>query len=323
MDGRSVRRATRVAVRIVVVLAVLLCAGVAIGGEVSRLRVEDLRFAPGWVALAFLGFFVLQLMHAELWHWQLRSLGGRLGDADARAIWCVSALARYVPTSVLMPTLRVAMASSRGVPKRLTFASLIYEAALALVGALIVSAYFIVDLPRLAPHETRWAVLAAPLVALALLHPRVFGPLSAAALRRARRPPLPVTLGETRLLTLAFLYAVSFLLAGASLYALARGLHDLSIDALPQVLGAFAIGVSASVLAFVLPAGLGARELALVAALDPVMPAVVALAVAIASRIVQISIELVLAAATPAIAAHRRRTVAAPPGAGPPGAATE
>ena len=306
------------AVRIAIVLAVLLCAGIAIGGEASRLRVDDLRFAPGWIAIAFCGFLLLQLMHAELWRWQLRSLGAPLRDAEARAIWCVSALARYVPTSMLMPTLRVTMASSSGVSKRLTVASLIYEAALALVGALVVSAYFIVDLPRLEGHDSRWVVLVVPLIALAVLHPRVFGPLSSAALRRTGRSPLPLALGELRLLSLAGLYAASFLLAGASLYALARGLHDLSFEALPQVLGAFAIGFSASVLAFVLPGGLGARELALVAALDPVMPAVVALAVAIASRIVQISIELVLAAATPAIAAHRRRSVAGQPSPPPP-----
>jgi hypothetical protein len=205
---------------------------------------------------------------------------------------------------MLMPTLRIALAQREGVPKRITLASLVYEAALALAGAIAVAAYFVIQLPALHDRPSRWLVLALPVAAVIALHPRVFGPVTAFALRRAGREPLPLALSVSKLLLLAAMYAASFVLAGASLYALAQGVHALDADALPRILGAFAIGFSASILAFVLPGGLGARELALVAALSPVMSAPVGLAVAIASRLVQVAIEIVLAALTPVIAAR-------------------
>jgi hypothetical protein len=304
---RIANRGTRIALGVAFVLLVLLFVGLAIAREATRLDPEGLRFDAPWLVLAVAGFLALQLAHTELWRLQLHALGHDLPRRRSYAIWCVSAIARYVPTSMLMPTLRIALAQREGVPKRITLASLVYEAALALVGAIVVSAYFLLQLPALDDRPVRWVVLALPVVALVVLHPRVFGPLSARALRRIGRAPLPLTLPARRLLVLAALYAGSFLLAGASLYALGQALYPLNADDLPRILGAFAIGFSASVIAFMLPGGLGARELALVAALDPVMPVAVALAVAIASRLVQIALEIALAALTPALAARGER----------------
>jgi hypothetical protein len=289
-------------------LVVLLFVGLAVANEVTRLDDESLRLQPGWLAAAAAGFAVLQLTHTELWRWQLRVLGHPLRRDRAYAIWSVSAVARYVPTSMLMPTLRIALSQREGVPKRITLASLVYEAALALTGAIIVASYFLIQLPSAEDRSSRWLVLVIPVVAVATLHPRVFGPASAFALRKLGKEPLQLTLPASKLFVLAGMYAASFLLAGASLYALAQGLYPLDAGDFPRVLGAFAIGFSASVLAFVLPGGLGARELALVAALRPVMPAGVGLAVAIAARLTQLIIEIVLAALTPALAARRRRS---------------
>src|SRR5215204_3620579 len=134
-----VRRSVRLALEIGLGLVVVLCATIALRGEISRLETERLRFEPGWFALAACGFAALQLMHAELWRRQLAYLGSRLGGRRSLAIWCVSAVARYVPTSMVMPALRIAMAERAGVPKRRTLASLIYEAALAVGGALSVA----------------------------------------------------------------------------------------------------------------------------------------------------------------------------------------
>jgi hypothetical protein len=296
------QRSVRVALEIVVVLVVILCAGLALGATADDLDTGRLRFAPGWFAVAAVGFVALQLTHAGLWRMQLRRLGSQLPPRRSRAIWSVSAIARYVPTSLLMPTLRLTMSERAGVPKRRCLASLIYEAALALAGALVVAGYFVIQLPQLEDKPARWLAIAVGVVAVAVLHPSVFGPLSGALLRRLGREPLAVLLPERTLLTLWIGYASSFVLAGLSLYALTLALYPVDAAEIPQITGAFAVGFSVSVLAFVLPGGLGAREAGLAAALAPAMPTVVAIAVAVVVRVLQIVIELVLAGVTPWLA---------------------
>jgi hypothetical protein len=305
----AAQRPARLALELSICLIVLLCAGLAIGAGIGDLETDQLRFMPAWFVLAIVGFVALQLAHVELWRLQLHRLGSDVPPRRARAIWCASALARYVPTSLLMPTLRITMSEKAGVPKRRTLASLVYEAALAVAGALVVAGYFVIQLPELEGKPVRWVAVGIGLATLVLLHPRIFGPMSAAVLRRLRREPLAVLLPESTLLALWAGYALSFVLAGLSLFALAAALYPVGAADLPQVAGAFAVGFSVSVLAFVLPGGLGAREAGLSAALAPVMPTVIAIAVAVVVRIVQIGIELVLAAVTQAAA--RREELAA------------
>jgi hypothetical protein len=300
------QRPVRTALEIALVIAVLLCVGLALGSEVGRLETDRLRFAPGWFAVAVAGFVVLQLAHAGLWRLQLGWLGSHLPPRRSRWIWCASALARYVPTSMLMPTVRIAMAERDGVPKRRCLASLVYEAALALSGSLVVAAYFVVQLPELEGEPVRWLVVSLPLLALVGLYPRIFGPVTAAALRRFGREPLEQLLPPRALLALVVAYALSFVLAGLALYALAQSLYPVDPSQLPQVAGALAVGFAVSVLAFMLPGGLGAREAGIAAALAPAMPTVVAIAVAVIVRLVQIVIELILAAITPVLARSER-----------------
>jgi hypothetical protein len=305
-SSKRTQRPVKLAIEIAVVLVVVLCAGYALNGELGRVNTDRLRFEPGWFVLAAAGFLLLQLVHSELWRFELSALGSHLPPRRARAIWCSSALARYVPTSMLMPTMRIAMAQRLGVPKRRTVASLAYEAALALAGALVVAAYFVVQLPQFEGEPVRWLVVALPFVAVASLQPRVFGPLSAVVLRRVGRDPLPMLLPERKLLRFWAAYAASFVLAGLALFALSSALYPVEPSSLPQIVGAFAVGFSISLLAFILPGGLGAREAGLAAALAPVMPTGVAIAVAVIVRVLQIVIEIALAALTPVLARGER-----------------
>jgi uncharacterized membrane protein YbhN (UPF0104 family) len=79
-------------------------------------------------------------------------------------------------------------------------------------------------------------------------------------------------------------------------------LYPLALQAVPTVIGAMAIGFMASAFAFILPGGLGAREVALAAALSPVMPTLLATATTVAARLIQLGIEIVLALLLPWIA---------------------
>ena len=109
---------------------------------------------------------------------------------------------------------RVVMAEKHGVSKRGCLASIVYEGGLAVVTAVVVGAYFVIDLPRLDDQPARYAILVVVPLALVVLHPRVFRPLADFALRKLGRQPLPATLPFGRVLELALVYLVGWVAMG-------------------------------------------------------------------------------------------------------------
>jgi hypothetical protein len=250
------------------------------------------RFAPGWLVLSVVGVAGFYLIEVELWRFIVRSLGGHMEPAPARAIWGKSLLARYVPTNVLMVLARIVMAERLGVPKRVTFASVVYELGIVLATAVMVGSYFVIDLPALQGQPARFAVLLAIPLALVALHPRVFGPVCELVLRKTGREPLERTLGFGRVLALAALYLLTWASIGLAVFAFAAALHPIDIADLPYIAAAYPVAFCVAVLTFIVPSGLGTRDAALATAIAAVLPAAVATAIAVAFRLVQTAVEL-------------------------------
>lgn len=297
-----VRRGLHLGIAIIVVLSIGLAA-FATAGDIPDV---DWRFRPVALALAVIGLTVFLLANAEIWRRILRALGPELAPRRSMAIWFTSGLGRYVPTSLLLPVLRAAMSEREGVPKRICLASVAYEMAMFFTAALILAAYFVIDLPDLQDAPGRYLVIGLPVLALIALQPRVFHTLADRVLTRLGRAKLPLSLPGGRVLEFVGLYALTYVIAGLSLYALAQSVYPVGADELVTVVGAFAVGTALSILAFVLPGGLVAREAGIALALSPVMPAAPALAVAVLARIVQMGLEVLLALITPLLAKRAR-----------------
>lgn len=297
-----VRRGLHLGIAIIVVLSIGLAA-FATAGDIPDV---DWRFRPVALALAVIGLTVFLLANAEIWRRILRALGPELAPRRSMAIWFTSGLGRYVPTSLLLPVLRAAMSEREGVPKRICLASVAYEMAMFFTAALILAAYFVIDLPDLQDAPGRYLVIGLPMLALIALQPRVFHTLADRVLTRLGRAKLPLSLPGGRVLEFVGLYALTYVIAGLSLYALAQSVYPVGADELVTVVGAFAVGTALSILAFVLPGGLVAREAGIALALSPVMPAAPALAVAVLARIVQMGLEVLLALITPLLAKRAR-----------------
>ena len=296
--------------------AVLAIAVLAVGFLVytaarnwSRLPEIEWRFEPVWLVGCVLALLVFQAIQAQMWVGILRALGGRLATARGWWIWSATMLARYIPTNLAMVVGRTAMAERDGVAKRVTMASTVYQLGVAFAGATAVGAYFVIELPGLQDTPVRFVALALPVAALVALDPRIFHRLADHALKRLGREPLPVSLPRSAVLLYTAVAAVSFVIAGVAVWAFTEAIHPIAADDIPTVIGAYSVGFAISVLTIVLPGGLGAREGAMVAALSPVMPVAVALAVSIAIRLLQIGIELLFATITPVWA---RRSATAP-----------
>lgn len=262
----------------------------------------DWRFEPGWIALSAVcvaGFYAIE---AELWRWIVLSLGEQIDPTESRAIWGKSLLARYVPTNVLMVLGRVVMAEREGVPKRVTLASVVYELGIAFGTAVMVGAYFVIELPDLDGQSARYAVLAVVPIVLAGFHPRVFEPVVNFAFRKLGREPLPQVLPFGRVLQLCVGYVICWAVIGLGVFAFASGLHPLDASDLPYVAASYPVAFCVAVLTFVVPSGIGTRDAALATAMAAVLAGAVATAIAVAFRIFQTLIELAYVAAVSALA---------------------
>jgi uncharacterized membrane protein YbhN (UPF0104 family) len=231
------------------------------------------------------------------WRRLLHALGPELGAIRAAAIWFASGLGRYVPAALLLPVLRMAMCERAGVRKGVCLASIAYELVLLFTASLIVSAYFVITLPDLAGVWERYLVLVLPVVGLIALQPRIFHPIADRTFERLGRDPLPLSLPGRRVPEFVVLYALVNIAAGFAIYGLALCLYPVGTDDLPTIVGSYAVANTLSILAFVIPGGLGAREAAMTAALSPVMPTAPALAVAVLSRVLQVGLEVLFSSA--------------------------
>jgi hypothetical protein len=307
LEGDTPRAQRALLIGMGVLVAAFLA--ITVATQWSKLPHIHWRFRPAWLALCFAALMAFQYLHATYWVMMLRALGSPIEAIRGRAVWSVTLLARYVPTNVALAVSRMALAEREGVPKRVCMASIVYELGFTFAGSAAVGAYFVIALPSLQDQPARWLALAAPLASLVALDPRVFHFLADALLRRLGREPLPSSLSRARVLEFTALFALSFIVAGFGVLALAEAIHGVSGTDAPTVVGAYSVGFAASVIAFVLPGGLGAREGAVVAALSPVLPLTVAAAVAVGVRIAQIGVELLWASVTPVLARRSRAEV--------------
>lgn len=167
-----------------------------------------------------------------------------------------------MPGSVLYVLARLLLSERFGVPRRVTLASIIYEQALSVAAAAGVATWFFIGHPDLQGQPLRWAVLLIIPLALAVLHPRVFGPLVNRLFALFGREPLPATIGFSGVVGMLAFFAANWALMGLAVYCVARSVTVLALSDLPVVGSAQAIGYVAAVASMVAPAGLGVRDAA-------------------------------------------------------------
>jgi glycosyltransferase 2 family protein len=218
------------------------------------------------------------------------------------SIWGKSLLGRYVPGSVLMVVGRVVLSHERGVPRRTTAAAMTYEWLLS-VGVAAAGAALFVALYGIGGPSV-WLVALLPLGLLGL-HPRVFGPVSSWVLRRVRREPLERLIAPGDLLALAGWFALVAVLLGLGMWLLVWSAAGSGAGG-PMFIGtAFLLSFAVSVVAVIVPSGLGVREGAFALALAQNLPEGVAVALAVGSRLMLTLVELAFVAGAVLLARRR------------------
>jgi hypothetical protein len=294
-EARSLLRyAFWVFVAVLVVVFLIL----AVVDEVGHLPKIDWSFDFWWLIPAFIALVAFQGLHAETWRRILHRLGGDIPARKGWVIWNVSLLARYVPTQVMLAVTRVGMAEREGVPKRVTITSIVYEFALVTAASIVVAAWGIMQLPGIKGTPWRFAILLVPIVAVACLHPRPFARVSAFLLHRLKAEHLEQLLPFRTVLGFGLVYVGSFLTTGVAVLCITRSLHPIDASDIPLILSAWSVGYAGALVAFFVPGGLGVREGAMAAVLAIALPAGVAIAVAVVTRLAQTGVELLYAGAS-------------------------
>ncbi|MGN6254833.1 MAG: lysylphosphatidylglycerol synthase domain-containing protein [Solirubrobacterales bacterium] len=238
----------------------------------SEIQNEGVHFHVGWLIPAIVvlpGFFVLSALG---WDLTLRFLGYPLGFGRAQVAWGQPLLARYVPGSVLYVLGRVLLSEKAGIPRRITIASIVYEQAISATSAIVVASYFIIKHPDLQGDPIRWGVLLLIPAAIALLHPKVFGPLANWALGKFGREPLPEVISLRGVIALIAFYSLNWVVVAIGIYCVARSVTYIPFDDILLVGSAQAIGYFAALITLVAPAGLGIKDAAFAWAVKAALP---------------------------------------------------
>ncbi|QRP45853.1 lysylphosphatidylglycerol synthase transmembrane domain-containing protein [Amycolatopsis sp. FDAARGOS 1241] len=248
------------------------------------------------------------------WGWQVMvdDLGKPIGYIRGAQICLVGSLGKYVPGSVWAYLLQMELGRKAGLARARIFTGSLIQLGVGVVSALVVS---LLAAPAVFSNSPRamWLFVLIP-VGLALLHPRVLTWGTSLILKILRRPPLerPLTWGVV-LKTLGA-STLAWVLQGVHLWLLANSVGAPGFSGFILCVGAMAVAMTVGTFAFILPSGLGVREVAQVAVLTASGLTVgQATAFAVASRVMFTVADLITAggAAGTAWLAKRRQVATA------------
>jgi hypothetical protein len=272
--GKKPPRSRKVRIALQVGLAVVIFGFLVLTvvNQWSEIQNEGVHFHVGWLipAMVVLPFFFV--LSGYGWDLILRAMGHPLGFGRAQVAWGQPLLARYVPGSVLYVLGRVLLSEKAGVPRRITIASIVYEQAISATSAIVVASYFIIKHPDLQGQPLRWGVLLLIPISIALLHPKVFGPLANRALRALGRESLPEVISLRAVIGLIVFYSLNWAVVAIGIYCVARSVTFIPAEDILLVGSAQAIGYFAALVTLVAPAGIGPKDAAFAWAVKAALP---------------------------------------------------
>lgn len=263
----------------------------------------------GAIAAAIAGMACMMLS----WRALLADLGSPLPLRAAIRVMFVANLGKYLPGAVWPTAAQVELGREHQVPRKNSATAAVVNMLVSLATALLVAAVALPLSSRDAVRQYWWA-LALAVPALICLYPPLTSFFVDRALRLARRPPLERRIGRagmTRAVAWSLLGWVFFSVHAWLLVAdvTGKGASVLLISA-----GAYALAWSVGFILIPFPGGVGPRELALIAALAPIMPRGSAIVVAVISRLVMTIADLTWAAVAFGFGHRMRRDRGGQPG---------
>jgi uncharacterized membrane protein YbhN (UPF0104 family) len=265
---------------------------------------HDLAWASviGAAAAAIAGMGCMMLS----WRALLSDLGSPLSVRAATRVLFIAQLGKYLPGAVWATAAQVELGREHEISRKNSVTAAVVGMLVSLATALLVAAVALPLSSGNAVREYWWALALGPL-ALIGLYPPLTSFFLDRLLRLARRPPLERRIsgaGMTRAVAWSVLGWVFF---SVHAWLLVAGVTGKGANVLLIAAGAYALAWSVGFILIPFPGGVGPRELALIAALAPIMPRGSAIVVAVISRLVLVIADLTWAAVGFALGYGTRR----------------
>lgn len=261
--------------------------GPALGNAISQVGVWPL------LASLLLGT-VGTLAIGQVWICLLRGLGATVGTAAGTEVFFVSQLGKYLPGSVWPVLAQMEFGRRSGTGPRVMLAANIMMMVAVVSSGLIVAAG-ILPFAGSDGLGTYWPVFLVLIPLVLCLHPRFVPMVLDRLFVLARRQPLNLRV-STRLMLQAYLWAfVVWLLLGGHVAVMTVQFGGAVSGAVLVSIGAMSLAFAAGIVFIPAPAGAGIRDAVIVTFLGPQVGAANALAIALASRVVLVIADVVLA----------------------------
>ncbi|MEO7060557.1 MAG: lysylphosphatidylglycerol synthase domain-containing protein [Lapillicoccus sp.] len=280
------------------VVLVLVAAGgvilVARNGEGLRTAVSHVGFWAIVVSaiLAIAGTACVE----QIWVRLLIGAGETLDARAAASVFFISQFGKYLPGSLWPVLAQMEFGRRSGIRRRVMLSSNICMLAIVAVTGLLVGAAL---LPWSQPEGLRryaWAFLFLPPL-LAALHPRTIPWVLDLILRALHREPLGLRVKSVEIARACGWGFATWALLGAHVAVMTAALGGDGLMGVVASVGGMALGFAAGLLFPLTPAGAGIRDAVIVLTLTPQIGATNALAVALASRVLMVLADALLAGA--------------------------
>lgn len=248
---------------------------------------------PTWLAAALAVMLLSYVLQIEVWRRVVQALGYHLRWRQAARVCTVSNLGKYVPGKVWAIAGAALLAQQEGVAPGAAIAAAVLLQGLALASGVAVAAFLAPELVEGLPPALRLSIWVVGLLAVAGSFTLAIAPARSLLQRLlpARVPPLPAlapgVLGAA-LLVNGLVWGAT----GLSFIWLGRGLLDGVVIPWALATSVFTLAYIAGLIAVFAPGGLLVRESLVVLLLNGVVGPKIALALALASRVLLTCTEL-------------------------------
>jgi uncharacterized membrane protein YbhN (UPF0104 family) len=242
------------------------------------------------------------------WRAVLIGLDVPLGVMDGARVFFVSQLGKYVPGSVWPVVMQMEAGRSRGANRKTMLAANMITVLLSVCVGVVFAGLLLPFSSPAALHRFWWALAALPLL-LVLAHPRSLPFLLDHILKVLGRAPLEVQMTGRATMSAVGWSALSWVAFGTHLAVLAAVISGPSLGLLVLCIGGMGLAVSAGVLFLPAPAGAGMREIVIGYVLVAALTSGQVVAVVVASRVVMLLADLLMAGLVALWSPHQAQAV--------------
>jgi hypothetical protein len=206
------------------------------------------------------------------------------------SVYAKAWMGRYVPGKVTWIAGKIYLANALGISKSRLAVSALLEGGMQIVALFSMSLLLLGLDPRLdvIPSAPKFVMVGVAVLCLLILNPRIFNALirKAYIVIKKREPGPELTINGKAAFKSFYLYSIGAIMSGTSFFLLARAVDPgISPNLFLYCIGAYNLAGAVGMATPLLPNGIGVRDGVLLVLLTIVLPAEIALALTILSRL--------------------------------------